>query len=40
VSIDQAIEAASSGSAPRADWLALARAPGVEWAKIEKALKA
>ena len=39
-SIERAIEAASSGSAPRGDWLALARAPGAEWAKIEKALKA
>jgi Ca-activated chloride channel family protein len=37
--IDRAIEAASSGSAPRGDWLALARAPGAKWARIEEALK-
>jgi hypothetical protein len=37
--IDSAIEAASSGTAPRADWLALARARGAQWGKIEAALK-
>jgi hypothetical protein len=35
--IDRAIEAASSGSAPRGEWVALARAPGATWARIEKA---
>jgi hypothetical protein len=38
--IDRAIEVAARGSAPRGDWLALARTPGARWAKIEGALKA
>ena len=40
MSIDRAIEAASSGSAPDGDWLALTRASGAQWKRIEKALKA
>jgi hypothetical protein len=37
--IERAIEAASSGSAPDGDWLALARGSGAQWKRIEKALK-
>jgi len=37
--IDRAMEAASSGNAPDGDWLALARASGAQWKRIEQALK-
>ncbi len=38
--IGRAIEAASSGAAPRGDWLALARAPGATWPRIESTWRA